>query len=250
MPRRPTLSILLLAMWLSVFGVAQAQDDAPERPRKDDVQKAVDDVFSEPSFARGLDTTHLTIDELLELAGRYINEVLRSISNWLASLYVESPVLWFVVVATMIVVGLVLTYHMAWTFTRAFRGASEGEEGDVESERDARVRRYRDLRADALNQAQGGEARSATRTLLLALLALLAEDNVLTVAQSWTPREIVAALSTLAEFGPELAAFGAAVEGANYADHALTRADFDVCERALDELVPSVHALRRSESPA
>ena len=250
MPRRPLL--LVLACWLGAVGVVASQEEPPARrgPSEEDVREAVEDVFSDPAFAKGLDTTHLTLDQLLELIGHYFDEAYRAIMNWLASLYAFSPLLYFLCVATMIIVGIVLTYHMAWTFTRAFRGVGDGEEGAPDDAQGGRERRYRDLRAEARAQAEAGQPRDATRTLLLALLALLAEERVLRVAHSWTPREIVAQLSALATFGPELASFRAAVEDAAYADHAQTRESFDACERTLDELVPSLRALRRTPAPA
>lgn len=241
------LLLLLVACWLGVFGIAASQEQSPAKrgPGDDDVRQAIDGVFSDPAFAEGLDTTHLTLDELFELIGHYIDEAYRALLNWLASLYAESPLLWFMLVAVMLVVGVGLMFHMAWTFTRAFRGVGEGEEGVAAGGRAARERRYRDLRAEATGLADAGDPREATRTLLLALLALLSEEQVLTVARSWTPREIVARLSARSGFGPELSEFGAAVEDAAYAEHVLTRDAFDACERALEGLVPSLRALRR-----
>jgi hypothetical protein len=239
MPRRAIcLLLLLLATWWSLLGSAASQDlsAAARGPSPDEVDQAVDTVFADPAFKEGLDTTHLTADELVRLAEYAFDYAYQSVMNFLANLEKDSPLFYNFLMVAMVVILVVCLYHLFWTFNKAFRGVGEGQ-GEGEGEDDGeRVRRYRDLRAEARSLASGGDPREGIRMLLLALLALLAEEEVLRVARSWTPREILARLAAKGSFGDELALFGGEIETALYAEHTVTLEAFEASEATLETL--------------
>jgi hypothetical protein len=237
---RRLLFLLLILLATSVLApravVSQDETPATKGPSPDELRRVGDAVFSEAAFEEGLDTTHLTIDELGRLVGHAIDWVYNTIAAWLLSIQKRSPLLFGLLLIGMLVVLGLLLYHIGWTFSRAFRGVGSGDEQETDAERGERVRRYRDLRSEASQLANEGDPREGVRLLLLALLALLAQEEVLLVARSWTPREIVARLATRGSFGDDLKRFGVAVEDALYTEHAVTRAAFDSCEQTLEAL--------------
>lgn len=251
MTRRLFLLLFVLFATLALAprpAISQDSTPAVKGPSPEDLERVGEAVFSEAAFEEGLDTTHLTIDELGRLVGHAIDYVYSTVAAWLLSIQKHSPFLFVGLFLVMLVVLGLLLYHIAWTFSRAFRGVGDGE-GDgtgYDAERGERVRRYRDLRTEASEHAEAGDPREGIRLLLLALLALLAEEEVLSVARSWTPREIVARLATRGSFGNDLKDFGAAVEDALYTEHAVTGAAFDGCEKTLEVLTAGLREGARS----
>ncbi len=249
MTRRVLLILfLLLGAWSFIPRPVASQDETPaaKGPSPEDLERAGDVVFSDPAFKEGLDTTHLTIDELGRLIGHGIDYVYETIASWLLSIQKNSPFLFFGLLLGMLAVLVLLLYHIGWTFSRAFRGVGAGDAEGYEVDTGERVRRYRDLRREASEVASQGDPREGIRLLLLALLALLAEEEVLLVARSWTPREIVARLSARGSFGNDLKRFGAAIEDALYTEHTLTESAFTSCEETLEALTGGLRSVGRA----
>jgi hypothetical protein len=199
------------------------------------VDRAVAEVFSQPAFREGLGATSGGLAELLAWLRREWDRLLYRIFDGLGELRVSSPVLFWALLAVLLLVLLALLFHIGWTLSLAFRGGG-GEAGADVEDHTRRARRSRELRGEARRLALQGEWREALRQLLLALLALLDERRILHVAQGWTNREILARLRSRSGLGPELDRFGSAVETAAYGGRDVRGEDFAAFDRLVDRL--------------
>ena len=204
-------------------------------PPTEVVQREVEAVFSDPAFQTGLQTTHGGPQALLAMIFQEIRHLLLKLLRVLDQLHAEnSAVFWTIFIVLAIILVLILI-HIGWSLSLAFRGLPRSDRSAEDSPAERR-RRYRDLRSEARRLAEEGRCREAVRFLLLALLSLLEERRILTVASGWTNREILARLRFRSAVSRELAAFRDRVETASYSGAALSLNDFQECDTTLEHL--------------
>lgn len=206
----------------------------------DDVQREVDAVFSDPAFQEGLDASHSGPEALLAMLMREIARLFLKLLKFLTELHAEnSLVFWSIFILLAVVLVLILT-HIGWSLSLAFRGVPAGESGAGDDGPSERTRRFQDLRAEARGLAVEGRFRDAVRFLLLALLSLLEERRVLTVARGWTNREILSRLRARSNLSQEIDLFRDAVEAACYGGLPASGEDFQRCDGTLEHLTAQI----------
>jgi hypothetical protein len=208
------------------------------------VEAAVDQVFADPALQEGLTASHLSLDDLLRLFELYVARAFQALMDFFEAIHDASPLLYYGLLGALLVILGLLLWHIAYTVGRAFRGAADGDAEATSDSPQARARRYQDLVAEAERLSQGGDHTQATRSLLLALLALLAEERVLRVARSWTLREVVQRLEGLGADSLDLARLRAAGEAALYGDGSITPEEYRRCAEAVREVARRSDDLR------
>ncbi len=214
------------------------QDPVLNSPAPQEVQEAVVDVFADPALQKAL-TPRGTSQEALANLVKWLWEQYMGLLDGLNDLRLHSPGAYWLTIAALIAVLVLLVWHIVWTFSAAFRGRGPAVDREVEQEVE-RVLRYGEERRRAAELAAVGEYAEAARTLLLALLALLDERHILRFARGWTNREILRRLERRAEIGAELLEFGATVERASYGNARLGAAEFDRLQAILENIVGQI----------
>ena len=206
----------------------------------DEVQREVDAVFSDPAFQEGLEASHAGPEALLAMVSREIQRLFLKLLEYFNEFHAEHYfVFWAVFMMLLVVLILILT-HIGWSLSLAFRGIPGSEKGLGDDGPSERTRRFRDLREEARRLAVEGRFRDAVRVLLLALLSLLEERRVLTVARGWTNREILSRLRVQSSLGQEMELFRDAVEAACYGGVAAGVEDFERCYSTLEHLTAQI----------
>lgn len=242
MARRRALpaAALLAAVGALVPGAAVA------RPSPEEVERAVEEVFSEPALREGLEVRDASSQDLLAAMWAELKAFFEDVARELAAMHSTSPVAFWVILALLVLLLIALLTHIGWTISLAFRSSDRRAQAPLAEEAlpEARMRSYRELRREARRLAEAGALEEASRTLLLALLALLAERQVLAVARGWTNREVLTRLrrsfASDAQRAEELERFGAAVERVSYGGRRLTPEELAELDRALEAIASRV----------
>lgn len=225
------------------------QDLAAPRalPTVEETRRVLADVLADPGLRKALQPRSDTFASFAELWHK-IQTWFADLVDWLFDLREGSPGLFWLIFVALMLVACALLAHIGWTLMQAIKTPREGAPASPQADHARRVQ-SRALRAKAHALATGGDRRGGMRHLLLAMLALVEERRLLTVAQSWTVREI---LGRLAHRAPSLFAAGdaaervpatalgamsARIEHACYSDGAVPDADFAAVDRWLDDLL-------------
>lgn len=229
-PTRPHLILLTPMAWS--LGTARCH---PADTTSGRVDQAVETVFKDPRLQEGLQTSHSGLEALLRNVSIYLLKLWQTIFDWLLDLYLENPLLYYLLLVALSLVALLLIAHIVWTFVIAFRGAPGRETPDDEiDDPHERVRRSQDFRHEAQELAAAGRFREATRALLLALLALIEERHLMRVGPGWTNREILTRLRLRTRGTSELDVFEGTVEKVWYGGLPLSSKDFEKLNHILD----------------
>ena len=204
-----------------------------------DVDRAVEEVFSDPAFREGLEGSHSGAGSLLVFLVEAIQRLFARILENFSGLQASSPLLFWLLFTVLVIVLLALLTHIVWTLAMVFRGAGGTEGGEEEAVSQERARRFAELRSHAHELAVRGRFREAAHHLLLALLSLVEERNVLKLARGWTNREVLDRLRARGT-ADELELFGGAVEKAWYGGEAVSRHDYGQLAEVLDRIAPAV----------
>lgn len=219
-------------------------------PTVEETRRALADVLADPGLQRGLQPRS-DVQRALEDLWRRIRGWFSDLTDGLLDLRFESPVLFWLVFGALVLVALLLLAHIGWTVAQAMRTPrrESGPERPDQTDEQGRRARSRALRSRAHELAHGGDRRAGVRHLLLAMLALLEERRLLTVARSWTVREV---LERLARRVPELFALAggpapparpgrtdlvARIEHACYGASEVSQGDFLAVDGWLDDLL-------------
>jgi hypothetical protein len=244
----PIAGRTLLCALVLLPAASPAADSSPRA-----VDEAVEEVFSDPAFRRGLAATSGGFPDLVawlwrEAIGLYVR-LIRALQD----LELRSPLLFWAIVAFLVLLLFLILFHIGWMLSLAFRGHAAGEVGGAPAGAAVRALRFRELRAEAGRLAQAGRLREAARRLLLAVLELLEEKRVLRLARGWTNREILERLRfrLRGALDAELERFGAVMEAACYGDGEVSPEDFQSFDALLDRLLAQVdRGLEAREPPA
>jgi hypothetical protein len=185
-------------------------------PSRAAVEDAVRGVFADdPALAESLRAATAPPSDRKGFL-EWLGETWQDLQHALADLQVESPLLYWLTLAGLLLVLGLLLLHIGWTIARAVRDYRADAPEAVTVERAERRRRHAEWLEAARDAARHGDRRAAVRMLVLSLLALLEERNVLHYATSWTTREILGRLGAKIGATREIAAFGRGVERASY----------------------------------
>jgi hypothetical protein len=199
------------------------------------VQREVEAVFSDPALQEGLEATHGGPEALLAMLYQQLRSLFVKLLSFLDELHAENSLLFWTIFIFLAIILILILIHMGWSLSLAFRDVSMGRWADEDSPADRR-RRFHDLRLEARRLATEGRFREAVRLLLLALLSLLEERRVLTIAIGWTNREILARLRLRSALDTQLDVFRDRVEAASYGGAAVSPRDFQECDATLEDL--------------
>ena len=209
------------------------------RPSGQDVQSTVESVFRDPELANGLrPPSELgSIGQLIEWA----RSVFFSWVDWITQLRVESPGLFILLFAVLVVTLILMIWHIVYTMRRVFGARTAEGRAPRAVESELRVRHSSELRARARELAEQQQFREAARHLLLALLAILEERRIVHVAGGWTNREILGRVAARCGGSAELQTFGRTLEHSSYGGMELERSGFGDLEAIFDHLRTRLH---------
>ena len=156
----------------------------------DEVRVVTNQVLSDPAYEQG--ARQAVVPEGL---GEFIHRVLDTISDWFESitqglrdLSLEQPVLFWCIMAVLVLVLGLLLWHIVYALSVLFR-VGDGTSTADENVRQ-RVLRFDRLWEEAHRLSKDGDHAEGIRHLLLALLAR-ADDQRLALAPGWTNGEVV-----------------------------------------------------------
>lgn len=216
----------------------------------DTVRDVVDEVFQDPSLREGLELPDPGGSEWLEDLQHEALLILLRVLEFLASVWddVTEPLSGLPTPLRILsyVVVFALVGYLIFMLAKLRRGsrAAAGSKGLTDAEDAEGPLRFGDLVREAERQAAANDRRSAARSLLLALLALIEERQVLAIARGWTNREIVARLPLQEPYAGELRGFARVVDGVAYGGVDITTSDFARLKEVLDHVVSGLRRLR------
>lgn len=228
-------------------------------PMRGEVEDALAGLLEDSGVRGALEVPPLRPDDLAGLEGligdaiRWLKDAWVWLNSGLEALRVESPVLFWLVVAGLLLVLVLLLWHIVWTFRRVFRGVERADVAPQETGSEARIRAHRELLQQARAEAAAGQHRDAVRSLNLALLALCEERAELRFAKSWTVREVLAYLrrrlrgkgaastSTPEDLRGALDAYGRRSEAIVWNQEPLGDGEFGHLEEAALRIAGAVH---------
>jgi hypothetical protein len=217
-------------------------------PAREDTVRAVQETFSDPELAAGCESTHEPTLGILAFVVNLLGEFFEGLVHTLKSLHVSYPVLYWGLLVFLFLLLIALIIHIAWTFSLAFRGLPSN--AAAEASRSERVRRFLEIREQARSLAGEGRYKEAVRELLLALITLVEEKRIVSVARGWTIREIVSRVAQRTGAARPLGIIERRFEDVWYGGEDITEAQFAACDGSLDSFVRELSTTHREGAAA
>lgn len=159
----------VVARLLSLPGVA---DQAPPLD-PDKIHRRLENILSRPEFNQG----NLN----------WILEAIRAFFQWLGDLSTTAPILFVLVVGSLVLVLVLLLAHITWSITRVFTYTPETAAARAAAEQRQRLSLAH--RQGALEHAARGEFTEAIRFLFLSLVYRFDEEGRVLFQRAYTNRE-------------------------------------------------------------
>jgi len=186
---------------------------------------------------------------LLRNLSEAVKSYFRALQDFFASLYIQSPLLFWLTVCGIILCSLLLLYHTTRMVLRALRAeplrTAPGPEHSGGRRREAQMLLEK-------SGALAGEGRygEAVRYLFLALLRALSETRYRTVPAGWTNHEIIAALEVPAELRGRLIDVVEAFDHGWYGREEVASDLYVRCRGAVVDFLRAIEARASMESGA
>ena len=203
----------------------------------EEVQRSLDRLLQDPVFQDGLSRSHHQALSWREYLLMKVLHWYALVMEWLFDLKDESPILYYLMFAGLLLLLVLLLTHMVMTFARTLRH----QEPLVTAPTPEVIRRaqFIERRQQARLLARQGHTKDAVRELVLALLTLL-EERRHAVALNWTNREILQRLRLATDAHQALRHFETTVESLSYGGEVPRAEDFDRLDQVLQESVDAV----------
>lgn len=222
------LAILLAIVALSA-GAAWAGE--PARYTPDEVRTALDEILARPGYNSPL----AKLAERLEQAAARLLRALRNMLRGIDDLFVAAPVVYWLIVAALVGVLVLLLAHIGWTVKRAVTMGRAPTDGDAaapaERETPASVRRQAETLAAA------GRFLDAMRLLFRALALRIGQRDTGIVFPSLTNREFAAVFRRDPTVFQRLRAFVDVLDDRWYGEHPCNAEDYELCRTVYDQVV-------------
>lgn len=194
--------------------------DAVPHPGVEDVRERLGDIYSRTEFQR------------LDDGSSWLSEFLSGIMRWLASLGVESPVLfWLLLIGCGVLVGLLV----GWLVVRIRRSLGLTTGSRRTSNRAAeRHRLARNYQTEAADHAAAGEFTEAIRLLFLALVHQFDESGRVLFRRSWTNREYLRLFDDRPELAENLRVFVDALDEHWYGQRPAAEEEYQRCREVFE----------------
>ena len=193
----------------------------------DEVRAATEEVLRDAAYDTATQEGSFPawIRDLVVGALRICLEWFQSTGSFLNNLRFENPVLFWLIMAALVAVLALLTWHIVYTLRRFLRSPT----GDsVQTTPAAQSVRFDQLWREAERLSDDGKHTDGIRHLLLALLARV-HDEKLPVPVGWTNREIASHLSRRGAVHDPMWSFMRTVDHLWYGRQDALRTDFERC---------------------
>jgi hypothetical protein len=203
--------------------VLMAADDAPH-PGGDTVREHLERVLSRPEFRKG------------GMNLSWLWDSLRHFFEWLGSLSVTAPVLfWLLLVGCVLLLALIV-FHIGWTVRRmlAVDPAGARGRGDAAAQRARLSLAYRE---EARERAARGDFTEAIRFLFLSLVYRFDEEGRVLFRQASTNREYLALFADRPQVGQDLRVFVDVLDANWYGQRPTDRRHYEECLALYDRLL-------------
>ena len=207
----------------------------------DRVRAAVEEVFADPAYHEILVPVVVPEGafEALKQIFTSVTNFFSSIQEWTYNLFLESPVLFGLLMSGILAVLFLITFHIVYTVRMTIASIRGTGDPTDEAEQDERRAIYRELLEEADRLAKSGDYAEGIRTLLLALFAMVGERRPGLVLHGWTNHEFVDRIPIDDRGRSRLRDLASAVDRVWYGRERATEADYGDAASIVESVVRS-----------